>query len=59
MSLQPLLHLRACARSKRQAIADVTLAVFGTICCIYTTFLTLKSWMGPEVPQSPGYCDSH
>ncbi|KAJ5860818.1 uncharacterized protein N7529_008128 [Penicillium soppii] len=55
----PLLHLRACARSKRQAIADVTLAVFGTICCIYTTFLTLKSWMGPEVPQSPGYCDSH
>ncbi|CAG8066671.1 unnamed protein product [Penicillium olsonii] len=55
----PLLHLRACARSKRQAIADVTLAVFGAICCIYTTSLTLASWMGPEVPQSPGYCDSH
>ncbi|KAJ5187396.1 hypothetical protein N7449_010390 [Penicillium cf. viridicatum] len=54
----PLLHLRACARSKRQAIADVTLAVFGAICCVYTTYLTLMSWMGPDVPQSPGYCDS-
>ncbi|CAI7579876.1 hypothetical protein PCG10_005681 [Penicillium crustosum] len=54
----PLLHLRACARSKRQAIADVSLAVFGAICCVYTTYLTLMSWMGPEVPQSPGYCDS-
>ncbi|KXG53789.1 Amino acid transporter, transmembrane [Penicillium griseofulvum] len=55
----PLLHLRACARSKRQAIADVTLAVFGAVCCVYTTYLTLMSWMGPEIPQSPGYCDSH
>ncbi|KAJ5617665.1 hypothetical protein N7537_002779 [Penicillium hordei] len=54
----PLLHLRACARSKRQAIADVALAVFGAICCVYTTYLTLMSWMGPDVPQSPGYCDS-
>lgn len=54
----PLLHLRACARFKRQAIADVALAVFGAICCVYTTYLTLMSWMGPDVPQSPGYCDS-
>ncbi|KAJ5977265.1 hypothetical protein N7501_000607 [Penicillium viridicatum] len=54
----PLLHLRACARSKRQAIADVALSVFGAICCVYTTYLTLMSWMGPNVPQSPGYCDS-
>ncbi|KAJ5090736.1 hypothetical protein N7532_009420 [Penicillium argentinense] len=54
----PLLHLRACARSRRQAIADMTLAVFGTICCIYTTGLTLQNWVGGEVAPSPGYCDS-
>ncbi|KAJ5675645.1 Amino acid transporter transmembrane [Penicillium macrosclerotiorum] len=54
----PLLHLRACARSKRQAIADITLATFGVICCIYTTALTLKNWVGASAPQSPGYCDS-
>ncbi|KAJ5403881.1 Amino acid transporter, partial [Penicillium cosmopolitanum] len=54
----PLLHLRACARSRRQAIADVTLTVFGVICCIYTTFLTLQNWAAGagDVP-SPGYCD--
>ncbi|KAJ5273469.1 hypothetical protein N7478_008594 [Penicillium angulare] len=54
----PLLHLRACARSRRQAIADVTLTFFGVVGCIYTTALTLQNWVGGEVPQSPGYCDS-
>ncbi|OQE16653.1 hypothetical protein PENSTE_c023G02705 [Penicillium steckii] len=53
----PLLHLRACASSRRQAIADVTLTVFGVICCVYTTALTLKNW-GIDQVQSPGYCDS-
>jgi proton-coupled amino acid transporter len=56
--LQPLLHLRACAQSRRQAIADITLAGLGVICCIYTTGLTLQNWVGADVPQSPGYCDS-
>jgi proton-coupled amino acid transporter len=55
--LQPLLHLRACAQSRRQAIADITLATLGVICCIYTTALTLQNWFGPSVPESPGYCD--
>ncbi|OOQ88375.1 Vacuolar amino acid transporter 3 [Penicillium brasilianum] len=54
----PLLHLRACAQSRRQAIADITLATLGVICCIYTTALTLQNWVGADVPQSPGYCDS-
>jgi len=57
--MQPLLHLRACATSRRQAIADITLATFGVICCIYTTALTLQNWVGgAEAPSSPGYCDS-
>ncbi|KAJ5096101.1 hypothetical protein NUU61_005457 [Penicillium alfredii] len=55
----PLLHLRACARSKRQAVADVVLAAFGVICCLYTTVLTIKNWIGAEVIKPPGYCDSH
>ncbi|KAJ5156743.1 hypothetical protein N7492_009546 [Penicillium capsulatum] len=54
----PLLHLRACARSKRQAIADVVLAAFGVICCVYTTALTISNWVGAEVPPDPGYCDT-
>ncbi|KAJ5300814.1 Phytoene desaturase [Penicillium atrosanguineum] len=55
----PLLHVRACASSRRQVIADITLATFGVICCIYTTTLTLQNWIGgAEQPSSPGYCDS-
>ncbi|KAJ5895251.1 Amino acid transporter [Penicillium taxi] len=53
----PLLHLRACARSRRQVIADITLAIFGVIGCIYTTSLTIKNWIGGQVVVSPGYCD--
>ncbi|KAJ5175294.1 Amino acid transporter [Penicillium canariense] len=54
----PLLHLRACAQSRRQVIADITLATFGVICCVYTTSLTLQNWVADDVPPSPGYCDS-
>ncbi|KAJ5934808.1 hypothetical protein N7466_004355 [Penicillium verhagenii] len=54
----PLLHLRACARSRRQVFADIALTVLGVIGCIYTTSLTIQNWIGAQVPQSPGYCDS-
>ncbi|KAJ5812135.1 hypothetical protein N7474_008436 [Penicillium riverlandense] len=54
----PLLHLRACARSRKQAIADVVLAGFGVICCIYTTTLTIQNWVRGAVDTTPGYCDS-
>ncbi|KAJ5892805.1 hypothetical protein N7504_009496 [Penicillium tannophilum] len=54
----PLLHLRACARTRRQVFADIALTVLGVIGCIYTTTLTIQNWIaGGDVP-SPGYCDS-
>ncbi|KAL4890935.1 transmembrane amino acid transporter protein-domain-containing protein [Aspergillus ambiguus] len=54
----PLLHLRACARSKRQQIADMALSCFGVICCLYTTALTLANWVRGGDVKAPGYCDS-
>ncbi|KAE8383032.1 transmembrane amino acid transporter protein-domain-containing protein [Aspergillus bertholletiae] len=54
----PLLHLKACAHSRKQQIADIALTIFGVISCIYTTSLTLANWVGGGAPQSPGYCDS-
>ncbi|KAJ5778233.1 hypothetical protein N7520_001479 [Penicillium odoratum] len=54
----PLLHLRACANTRRQVVADVGLAVLGVIGCIYTTSLTVQNWIGGSVAPSPGYCDS-
>ncbi|KAL1965944.1 hypothetical protein VTN77DRAFT_5077 [Rasamsonia byssochlamydoides] len=55
----PLLHLKACAQTRWQRLADIGLAVVGVICCIYTTTLTVYNWVGgPAAPESPGYCDS-
>jgi hypothetical protein len=37
----PMLHLRACARSRRQRVADWALIVFGIVAAVYTTAQTL------------------
>ncbi|KAJ6084258.1 Amino acid transporter [Penicillium sp. IBT 16267x] len=54
----PLLHLRACARTRRQVFADIALTVMGVIGCIYTTTLTIQNWIAGGDAPSPGYCDS-
>ncbi|KAJ0419985.1 transmembrane amino acid transporter protein-domain-containing protein [Aspergillus carlsbadensis] len=54
----PLLHLRACARSRRQKIADIALTIFGVVSCIYTTSLTLNNWINGDNTKAPGYCDT-
>ncbi|RAH74249.1 putative amino acid transporter [Aspergillus aculeatinus CBS 121060] len=54
----PLLHLKACAQSRRQQIADIALAIFGVLSCLYTTSLTLSNWINGGDVKPPGYCDS-
>ncbi|KAL5359216.1 transmembrane amino acid transporter protein-domain-containing protein [Aspergillus floccosus] len=54
----PLLHLRSCAQTRRQQIADIGLSCFGVICCLYTTALTLANWVQGGDVKAPGYCDS-
>ncbi|KAE8147678.1 transmembrane amino acid transporter protein-domain-containing protein [Aspergillus avenaceus] len=54
----PLLHLKACAQSRKQQIADIALTCFGVVSCLYTTALTLANWVGGDAPKPPGYCDS-
>ncbi|KAL4981597.1 transmembrane amino acid transporter protein-domain-containing protein [Aspergillus falconensis] len=54
----PLLHLKACAETKRQKLADIALTVFGVVSCIYTTALTLNNWFNGNNTKAPGYCDS-
>jgi proton-coupled amino acid transporter len=38
----PLLHLRACAHSKKQRILDYLLLLFGLVAAVYTTLETAK-----------------
>ncbi|PWY86123.1 hypothetical protein BO70DRAFT_360935 [Aspergillus heteromorphus CBS 117.55] len=54
----PLLHLKACAQSRRQQIADIALSIFGVLSCLYTTTLTLNNWVNGGDVKAPGYCDS-
>ncbi|KAL3429495.1 transmembrane amino acid transporter protein-domain-containing protein [Aspergillus tetrazonus] len=54
----PLLHLKACAETKRQKLADIALTVLGVVSCIYTTALTLNNWVNGNNSKAPGYCDS-
>lgn len=54
----PLLHYKAVASSGRQRAFDVLLCCFGLVGCVYTTALTVKSWVGGGMEKGKGYCDS-
>jgi len=53
----PMLHYRAISKTFWQRLADVLLMIFGVIGMVYTTALTVKSWVGSDGGKPPGYCD--
>lgn len=44
----PMLHYKACARTRKEKAADIALAVFGVLATAYTTVQTLKLMFEPE-----------
>jgi proton-coupled amino acid transporter len=53
-----MLHLRAVAKNRWYKLADVALMVFGLIVMVYTTSLTISSWVsGDSAKPLPAYCD--
>lgn len=55
--IQPLLHYRAVARTTTARVLDVTLCIIGAVGMVYTTTLTIQSWIHGGGPKAPGYCD--
>jgi solute carrier family 36 (proton-coupled amino acid transporter) len=54
-----MLHYKGVAKTRFRKGCDVALCVFGVITMVYTTTLTIRSWVsGGGPPASPGYCDS-
>lgn len=53
-----MLHYRAVARTTLARAFDVLLCIVGAICMVYTTTLTVQSWIQGGAPKAPGYCDS-
>ncbi|TCD64918.1 neutral amino acid transporter [Steccherinum ochraceum] len=54
-----MLHYKACARTRKQKVADIALMAFGLIAAVYTTIQTLKLMIGPQPagPPSLGQCE--
>jgi solute carrier family 36 (proton-coupled amino acid transporter) len=53
-----MLHYKAISKTRLQRVADVALIILGVVGMVYTTVLTLKSWVAGSTPKPPGYCDS-
>ncbi|KAF5359481.1 hypothetical protein D9756_003272 [Leucocoprinus leucothites] len=53
-----LLHLKACARTKKQKAADYAMIIFGLVCCAYTSIQTLKLMMAPGGKPEIVHCDA-
>ncbi|KAA1467720.1 hypothetical protein DENSPDRAFT_832835 [Dentipellis sp. KUC8613] len=47
-----MLHYKACARTRREKLADIALFVFGMAAAIYTTVQTVRLMVQPE-PEAP------
>ncbi|KAH9944868.1 transmembrane amino acid transporter protein-domain-containing protein [Amylocystis lapponica] len=54
-----MLHYRACARTRRQKLADIALMVFGMVAAAYTTIQTVSLMIepAPAGPPAVGRCD--
>ena len=52
-----MLHFKAVANSQKQRIIDIALPVFGFVVMVYTTALTIKSWVSGSNSRPRGYCD--
>lgn len=57
LPLQPLMHYRVAATQRWQKVLDIILVVFGVCVMVYTTALTVDSWIRGSVVSEPGYCD--
>ena len=53
-----MLHYRAVARTTLLRALDIGLCILGLVGMVYTTALTMSSWVkgNTDVPQ--GYCDT-
>ena len=55
--IQPILHLKAVASTRKAMLLDIAVCIVGVVGCVYTTVLTVYSWIHDKESKSPGYCD--
>lgn len=52
-----MLHYRGVSRTFWQRFADIVLIIFGFVGMVYTTALTIQSWVAGGHKKTHGYCD--
>lgn len=52
-----MLHYKGVATTRWEKLADVVIMIFGAVAMVYTTALTVKSWVSETSVKQPGYCD--
>jgi proton-coupled amino acid transporter len=52
-----MLHYKAVSTKRWQKVSDIVIVVFGCVALVYTTILTVKSWVSGRTGKLPGYCD--
>ncbi|CAL1716897.1 unnamed protein product [Somion occarium] len=54
-----MLHYKACARTRKQKVADIALMVFGMLAATYTSAMTIRLMLTPEPAGPPvlGLCE--
>ncbi|KAL7314419.1 hypothetical protein PS15m_005990 [Mucor circinelloides] len=56
----PLFHLKACAKDWKHKAIDISIITFGTICMLYTTYITIGLWTHEGEPATPiSRCTPH
>lgn len=56
----PLFHLKAVANTFRAKAIDIAIITFGTVCMIYTTYITIGLWTAEGEPAAPiSRCTPH
>lgn len=53
----PMLHYRAVARTSFARILDIIVGILGLVGMVYTTALTVNSWVSGGMKPPAGYCD--
>jgi len=50
-----MIHYKACAKTRKEKVADITLMIFGFVAAVYTTVQTIRLMMEPEAGGAPQF----
>jgi len=50
-----MIHYKACAKTRKEKVADIALMIFGFVAAVYTSVQTIRLMMAPEAGGAPQF----